>query len=90
VFPAVLQIWQFSIGLEVATKTLPSMFKGEGWLDPETSNSDLRGSRGIFLTGVTFSFLALMNFWNTMATLLEKSRRKWGRVKQSQKAEKLK
>lgn len=67
-----LQLWQFFVGADVAYKTLPAVLSAEGWLDQEPSESDLRGMRGIFFTGLLFAFMAIMNFTNTLATLREK------------------
>lgn len=70
----ILQASQIALGIEVAWRTFPAMLSLEGYLDPEHRLSDLRGSRGVFVTGLTFAALGVMNFLNTVATMLAKRR----------------
>lgn len=72
---AVLQGWQLSIGVDLAVKTWPALVNPEGWLEQEHRESDLRGMRGTFLCGCVFSFLAIMNGYNTIKTITEKQQR---------------
>jgi hypothetical protein len=58
--------------VEVACRSYPAMLSLEGYLDPESQMSDLRGARGVFVTGCIFAMLGLMNFKNTVETILEK------------------
>ncbi|KAF8072837.1 CBR1 [Scenedesmus sp. PABB004] len=67
-----LQGWQLFIGLDLALKTWPALVDSEGWLEAERCQSDLRGMRGTFVCGCIFSFLAVMNAANTIATITEK------------------
>jgi hypothetical protein len=71
-----LQAWQLFIGAHVALETWPAMLNKEGWLDEEPTQSDLRGMRGTFIGGCMFSFMAVMNFVNTIATITEKHKYK--------------
>lgn len=73
--PAVLQGWQLSIGVVLAFKTWPAVVNPEGWLEQENRESDLRGMRGTFVCGCIFSFLAVMNTYNTIMTINEKQKR---------------
>jgi TMPIT-like protein len=68
----VLQGWQLYIGVNFTLKTWPALVDSEGWLEQERCQSDLRGMRGTFVCGVIFSFLAVMNCINTIATITEK------------------
>lgn len=72
----VLQVWQLSIGVDLAVKTWPALVNPEGWLEQEHTESDLRGMRGTFFCGCIFSFLALMNGYNTIMTINEKQQKK--------------
>ncbi|KAK9818394.1 hypothetical protein WJX72_011969 [[Myrmecia] bisecta] len=76
-----LQALQFFIGFEIVLRTWRSLFDPEGWLDLERHESDLRGSRGVSIAGALMLGMALCNFRNTVATILEKRqiRRKAGR-----------
>ena len=64
--------------------TLAAAASPEGWLDPESAGSDLRGSRGVAVAGAAMVFMGLCNFANTVSTMLEKRktrhvrRRGWG------------
>lgn len=71
----ILQGWQLSIGVDLAVKTWPALVNPEGWLEQEHRESDLRGMRGTFLCGCVFSFLAIMNGYNTIKTITEKQQR---------------
>lgn len=62
------------LGIQVATKTWPAMLNKEGWLELEPTQSDLRGMRGTFILGCIFTFLAIMNFLNTVAVITDKKR----------------
>ena len=72
---AVLQAWQLSIGVDLALKTWPALVNPEGWLEQEQRESDLRGMRGTFFCGCIFSFMAVMNAYNTVLTINEKQQR---------------
>lgn len=71
---AVLQGWQMSIGVDLAVKTWAAVVNPEGWLEQEHRESDLRGMRGTFFSGCIFSFLGVMNCYNTVVTITEKRR----------------
>ena len=73
---AVLQLWQVMIGGEMVLQTAPAMQSLEGWFDMETHESDLRGRRGIFLTGLLFALMGILNFWHTVAVFLQKRYKK--------------
>jgi hypothetical protein len=70
---AVMQAWQFAVGFLVALRTWPALLATEGWLDMERCQSDLRGMRGTFLCGLIYSYMAVMNFINTVATITDKA-----------------
>ena len=60
--------------------TWQSLTTPEGYLDMERHESDLRGSRGVFLAGVLMCFMGLCNMRNTLATIMEKRKAKqWAR-----------
>lgn len=80
--PAVLQGWQLSIGVVLAMRTWPALVNPEGWLEQEHRESDLRGMRGTFFCGCIFSFLAIMNGYNTIMTINEKQRQEKQRQRQ--------
>ncbi|CAD7703039.1 unnamed protein product [Ostreobium quekettii] len=84
----VLQMWQMVIGGEMVLRTAPAMQSLEGWLDMEAHESDLRGQRGIFLTGSLFALMGLLNFGHTVATFVQKScrRRRPKKTEQGSKA----
>ncbi|KAK9906837.1 hypothetical protein WJX75_008890 [Coccomyxa subellipsoidea] len=71
-----LQILQCWIGACMLSGTFLAVISPEGWLDPEAHESDLRGSRGVALAGALLIFMGLGNFRNTVATILEKRKRK--------------
>ena len=56
--------------------TYRSLLSTEGFLDMEAHESDLRGSRGVFMAGSLTLFMGVCNMKNTFATLLVK--RRWG------------
>lgn len=56
--------------------TFSSLLNSEGWLDLESHESDLRGSRGVCLAGLMMLYMGLSNFRNTITTLMEKSSRR--------------
>jgi len=64
--------------------TLKVAASAEGWLDPESAGSDLRGSRGVAVAGAAMVFMGCCNFANTISTIFEKRktrhvrRRGWG------------
>lgn len=64
-----LQVW---IGLEMMLETRQALTSPEGWLDLERHESDLWGTRGVFLTGFTMLFMGVQNFRNTVLTILDK------------------
>lgn len=70
-----LQGWQLSIGVVLAFRTWPALINSEGWLEQERRESDLRGMRGTFLCGCIFSFLAIMNAYNTVMAINEKQQK---------------
>jgi hypothetical protein len=72
--PAVLQLWEFSIGARMAFKTFASFASPGGWLDAEEPGSDLRGMRGVCLAGCVFAVMGALNLKNTVETVLEKRR----------------
>eukprot|EP01025_Chloroclados_australasicus_P020156 TRINITY_DN2118_c0_g1_i2.p1 TRINITY_DN2118_c0_g1~~TRINITY_DN2118_c0_g1_i2.p1 ORF type:complete len:396 (-),score=37.94 TRINITY_DN2118_c0_g1_i2:168-1355(-) len=78
-----LQIWQLWLGIEMILRNYQSFTSLEGWLDQERHESDLRGSRGVFIAGILFSFLAIMNFRYTVETIIEKRKIAY-RAKQKQ------
>eukprot|EP01026_Neomeris_dumetosa_P021553 TRINITY_DN1881_c0_g1_i1.p1 TRINITY_DN1881_c0_g1~~TRINITY_DN1881_c0_g1_i1.p1 ORF type:complete len:374 (-),score=46.18 TRINITY_DN1881_c0_g1_i1:129-1250(-) len=67
-----LQFWQLWLGLEMVFINYQSFTSAEGWLDMERHESDLRGSRGVAIAGVLFTFLGIMNFRYTVETIIEK------------------
>ena len=56
--------------------TWRSLLSAEGYLDMEAHDSDLRGSRGVFLAGVLTFYMGVLNMLNTLATLYDKQRAK--------------
>ena len=46
--------------------TIGSLFSAEGWLELESHESDLRGSRGIAIAGALMLFMGILNFKNTV------------------------
>ena len=54
--------------------TYRSLLSTEGFLDMEAHESDLRGSRGVFMAGSLTLFMGVCNMKNTFATLLVKRR----------------
>ena len=56
--------------------TWPSLLSAEGYLDMEAHDSDLRGSRGVFLAGVLTLYMGVLNMLNTLATLYDKQKSK--------------
>lgn len=56
--------------------TWRSLLSAEGYLDMEAHDSDLRGSRGVFLAGVLTFYMGVSNMGNTFATLFAKQRAK--------------
>ncbi|GAB4822454.1 hypothetical protein N2152v2_009500 [Parachlorella kessleri] len=68
----VLQGFQFYIGVDMMLGTFWAFMTPEGYLDPERKETDLWGSRGVFLAGAMMTYMAVMNFLNTVATLIGK------------------
>ena len=56
--------------------TWRSLLSAEGYLDMEAHDSDLRGSRGVFLAGVLTFYMGVLNMLNTFATLYDKRQAK--------------
>ena len=56
--------------------TWRSLLSAEGYLDMEAHDSDLRGSRGVFLAGVLTFYMGVLNMLNTFATLYDKQKAK--------------
>ncbi|KAI8477218.1 MAG: TMPIT-like protein [Monoraphidium minutum] len=77
-----MQAWQCVVGVHVAVRTWPALLATEGWLEMERCQSDLRGMRGTFLCGCIYSWLSVMNFWNTVATITDKASSERRRYKQ--------
>lgn len=79
-----LQIAQVGVGAQMLRATLGVAASAEGWLDPESAGSDLRGSRGVAVAGAAMVFMGCCNFANTISTIIEKRktrhvrRRGWG------------
>ncbi|CAK0752938.1 hypothetical protein CVIRNUC_002183 [Coccomyxa viridis] len=71
-----LQILQCWIGACMLSGTFLAVISPEGWLDPEAHESDLRGSRGVAVAGGLLIFMGVANFQNTVATIMEKRKRK--------------
>lgn len=71
-----LQFWQIEIGLVVCYQNAPAFASKEDWLDPGDSSLDLKGRRGVFIAGLLFLFMGTMNFFQTVATIVDKSGRK--------------
>jgi hypothetical protein len=70
-----LQLWQLRMGRSMVAQTWRQLLLDrEGWLDPEPADADLRGARGTCILGALFAYLAVMNFVNTVITILEKRR----------------
>jgi hypothetical protein len=70
-----LQLWQLRMGASMVAQTWRQLLLDrEGWLDPEPADADLRGARGTCILGALFAYLAVMNFVNTVITILEKRR----------------
>ena len=61
-------------GAEMMWITYRSLLSTEGFLDMEAHESDLRGSRGVFMAGSLTLFMGVCNMKNTFATLLVKRR----------------
>ena len=64
------------VGGEMMTMTWRSLLSAEGYLDMEAHDSDLRGSRGVFLAGMFTFYMGVLNMLNTLATLYDKQRAK--------------
>ena len=79
-----LQFAQVAVGAQMLLATLKVAASAEGWLDPESAGSDLRGSRGVAVAGAAMVFMGCCNFANTVSTIFEKKRtrhvrtRGWG------------
>jgi hypothetical protein len=75
-YPALfaLQALQAAVGAEMLRWTYRSLppLSVEGFLDPESGESDLWGSRGVALSGAAMLYMAGMNFWHTADTLAGK------------------
>lgn len=56
--------------------TWRSLLSPEGYLDMEAHDSDLRGSRGVFLAGALTLYMGVLNMLNTFATLYDKQKAK--------------
>ena len=56
--------------------TWRSLLSPEGYLDMEAHDSDLRGSRGVFLAGALTLYMGILNMLNTFATLYDKQKAK--------------
>ena len=56
--------------------TWRSLLSPEGYLDMEAHDSDLRGSRGVFLAGGLTLYMGVLNMLNTFATLYDKQKAK--------------
>jgi len=70
-----LQLWQLRMGASMVAETWRALLLDrEGWLDPEPRDADLRGARGTCILGALFAYLAVMNFANTVITIVEKRR----------------
>lgn len=69
-----LQGLQANIGFTMVRRgwSAASAAPSEGWLDLEKHESDLRGSRGVLLVGGLMLIMAICNFRNTVATILQK------------------
>lgn len=69
-----LQGLQANIGFIMVRRgwSAASAAPSEGWLDLEKHESDLRGSRGVLLVGGLMLIMAICNFRNTVATILQK------------------
>ncbi|KAL3148472.1 hypothetical protein ABBQ38_013917 [Trebouxia sp. C0009 RCD-2024] len=67
-----LQLLEIWIGGEMMLMTWRSLLSAEGYLDMEAHDSDLRGSRGVFLAGVLTFYMGVLNMGNTLATLYDK------------------
>jgi len=63
-------------GGEMMMMTWRSLLSAEGYLDMEAHDSDLRGSRGVFLAGVLTFYMGVLNMLNTFATLYDKQKAK--------------
>ena len=63
-------------GGEMMMMTWRSLLSAEGYLDMEAHDSDLRGSRGVFLAGVLTFYMGVLNMLNTLATLYDKQKAK--------------
>jgi hypothetical protein len=57
-------------------KTHWALLTTEGFTDFESKESDLWGSRGVFLAGAFMLYMALMNFKYTVASLLRQIQKK--------------
>ena len=75
-----LQFWQIVIGSEVAVTMAPAFASAEDWLDPGDRELDLKGRRGVFVAGVLFCWMGLLNFFHTVVTILDKSATKRKKV----------
>lgn len=56
--------------------TWRSLLSPEGYLDMEAHDSDLRGSRGVFLAGGLTLYMGVLNMLNTFATMYDKQKAK--------------
>ncbi|KAL4449473.1 hypothetical protein ABPG77_007117 [Micractinium sp. CCAP 211/92] len=72
----VLQGLQCAIGVQMVHSNFQSFLSPEGYLDLEAKDSDLWGSRGVALAGLSMLYMALMNFRGTLASIVGKARAK--------------
>ena len=56
----------FDAGVQMVRRTGLSFLSPEGWLDFESHESDLRGSRGVAIIGLLMQYMAFCNFHNTV------------------------
>lgn len=68
-----LQFWQMKFGFEVTVAVAPDFGSSKDWFESSDQGLDLRGRRGVFLAGVLFLWMGLMNFLHTVLTLMGKS-----------------
>jgi len=71
-----LQGLEMYIGAEMMAMTWRSLLSPEGYLDMEAHDSDLRGSRGVFLAGGLTLYMGVLNMLNTFATMYDKQKAK--------------
>lgn len=67
-----LQALQSYIGTEMIVGTYWAVLSTEGYTDFERKDTDLWGSRGVFLAGLMMMYMGAMNFSNTIATIARK------------------